>query len=425
MAYRVFEFTHPTTFLFAIAGKTTRKSEPSHLTDSALDLSMIRKSLLHHWGRENRCCEFKQQIFPQARALHLLRKKDDMPIRMLNFARFVLHINDCYAFQQRMLIQRVSRRIQRRRSRNQILNSFFGSWRSARPRQLALVCAYRQIECTQNASVVFCHFREWRNYCIQNFQKVKDRKRRAHATSQVVLTEWREYYAIRLQTLRHFWRRMCPHQLAIRRAERQVVSTRITLTIQSNFEKWSSVHIIMWQAILSKIASRVQSNFAIWISFRMVMRVVFSKWRGYSAAQMKIRKLQQQTLQHCWRCLRPYKMAILHAERQVTFSRIIITMQSSFEKWRSLQTNRFIKGCISRRICSFQARASLKMITQRILSEWREYCDDSCPSLISSSDDDDEILNARSHQNLGGQTNNSPTPPVHAGKKVPVREHSP
>jgi hypothetical protein len=177
------------------------------------------------------------------------------------------------------------------------------------------------------------------------------------------------------------------------------------------------------------------------------MRVIFSKWRGYSAAQMKIRKFQQQrtqnttqvflaewreylvfcrwTLQHCWRCLRPYKMAILHAERQVTFSRIIITMQASFEKWRSLLTNHFIKGCISRRICSFRARASLKMITRRILSEWREYCDEDYPSLISPSDDDDEILNARSHQNLGGQTNNPPIPPAHAGKKVTVREHSP
>uniref|UniRef100_A0A7S0MSB2 Uncharacterized protein n=1 Tax=Cryptomonas curvata TaxID=233186 RepID=A0A7S0MSB2_9CRYP len=106
-------------FIFASAGKTARQSKPSYLTESAENRLLVRNSLLLQWGRENRCCKFKRQTFPQARALHLLRKKEDMPIRMLNFGRFVLYVNDCYALQQRMLIQRVSHRIQRRRNRSQ------------------------------------------------------------------------------------------------------------------------------------------------------------------------------------------------------------------------------------------------------------------------------------------------------------------
>ena len=115
-------------FIFATSRKAVPKSEPSYFTESAEDRSLVRKSLMRHWGRENRLCQFKKQTFHQARALYLLRKREELPVRMRNFGRFVLHVNDFYVLQQQLLIQRVSHRIQKRRNFHVYLHSFFKQW---------------------------------------------------------------------------------------------------------------------------------------------------------------------------------------------------------------------------------------------------------------------------------------------------------
>ena len=212
---------------------------------------------------------------------------------------------------------------------------------------------------------------------------------------QVFFTEWWEHFAIRRQTLRYYWWRMRPHRLAILDAERQVTFSRIAIIIESNFEKWRSLHMITQKAISSRIATRIQSNFGLWRSIRMMMQLILSEWQQYCAIQIKVGELQQHrtrqttrdvftdwwkylavrrwTLQHCWRCMRPYKMAILHAERKVTSSRIYITIQASFGNWRSLRMQMLIQSCVSRLIHSFQVRMSLNLV-QRILSKWQKYC---------------------------------------------------
>ena len=295
---------------------------------------------------------------------------------MRNFGRFVLHANDYYALQRRILIQRVSHRIQRQRNWRRDVNSFFESWRRVRPRRFTLVRSYRQVERTHNASLLYCCFRKWRHFALNRWSQralLRDvRKRRAHVSSRIFLTEWGACYAIRREILRHFWRRMQPRGLAIRRAERQVTSSRMTNTIQSCLEKWRSFLIIMQQAISSRITIRIQSNVGIWTSIRTIMRVIVSKWRAYSRILRKLRELLQyrihettlifltdlvvrrRTLRRCWRCMRPHKMAILHAERKVTCSRITIAIQATFEKWRSLRTIMFIKSCISFQVRFFR-----------------------------------------------------------------------
>ena len=113
MASSIADFTSlKSKFVFATTGKVSRRKSGPGYSSLIDDRSLIRKSLMRQWGRESRFC---QKAFPQARALHLLRKSEDMPIRMLNFGRFVVHVNDFYALQQRTLIQRVSDRIRRRR----------------------------------------------------------------------------------------------------------------------------------------------------------------------------------------------------------------------------------------------------------------------------------------------------------------------
>ena len=207
-------------FIFARAktNKTLVKDGPT-LDQYSQCYSGLREQLLCNWGREDRYYQSTNRAFPQARALRLLRKKQDLPIRMRNFGRFVLYANDFYALQRRSLIQRVSHRIQRRRNWRQTVNSFFESWRRVRPRRFVLVRTYRQVERTHNESVLYLFFRKWRHFALNQWSQkalLRDiHKRRAHTSSQILLTEWGACYTIRRQTLRHFWRRMRPHGLAI------------------------------------------------------------------------------------------------------------------------------------------------------------------------------------------------------------------
>ena len=116
-------------------------------------------------------------------------------------------------------------------------------------------------------------------------------KRRAHTSSQILLTEWRACYTIRHQTLRHFWRRMRPRELAIRCAERQVISSRISNLIQSCFEKWMFVVINIIrrrQAISVRITMKIQSHIGLWSSAQTIMGVIISKWRVHSRIRTKI-----------------------------------------------------------------------------------------------------------------------------------------
>jgi hypothetical protein len=66
-------------------------------------------------------------------------------------------------------------------------------------------------------------------------------------------------------------------------------------------------------------------------------------------------------------------MAILHAKRKVTCSRITMAMKATFKKWRSLRTIMFMKSCISFQVRFFQIGKS-RNTAQHILSKWQNYC---------------------------------------------------
>jgi hypothetical protein len=133
-------------FIFATAGKRALKSEP--MTSSSVDRSLFRKLLVRHWGREERFCLYKKETFPQRRALYLLRKKEESPICMRNFGRFVAHANDWYALQYRKLIQRFSDRMQRQMN---LRLHFFEQWRHARNIQSTLKFAGCQVRRSRKA----------------------------------------------------------------------------------------------------------------------------------------------------------------------------------------------------------------------------------------------------------------------------------
>jgi hypothetical protein len=275
-------------FIFAKSTKTLVKSQPTFDGDSQC-FSVLREKLLCNWGCESRYCQSTNGFFPQTRALYLLRKKQDMPLRMRIFGRFVLHANDYYALQRRILIQRVSHRIQRPRNWHRDVKSFFESWRRVRPRRFALLRSYRLVERTHNASLLYCFFRKWKHFALYQWRPWSQKallqdvhKRSAHVSSRIFLTEWKECYTIRRQTLRHFFLCMRPRARVTWRVERQVTSSRITDTIQSRFKKWRWLSAIMRQAISLRIIIGIQSNVGIWSSVRIIMQVIISKWRAYS-----------------------------------------------------------------------------------------------------------------------------------------------